>query len=60
VSVQVAGVLGGGIAPMIATALLAAGAGRPHLVVGYMVVLGLLAIVCTFFMKIDAHEPASR
>jgi MFS family permease len=60
VSVQVAGVLGGGIAPMIATALLAAGAGRPHLVVGYMVALGLLAIVCTIFMKIDAHEPASR
>lgn len=28
-SVQIAGVLGGGIAPMIATALLAAGGGRP-------------------------------
>jgi MHS family shikimate/dehydroshikimate transporter-like MFS transporter len=56
VSVQVAGVLGGGIAPMIATALLASGAGNPRYVVDYMLVLGGIAIVCAFFMRVGAHS----
>jgi MHS family shikimate/dehydroshikimate transporter-like MFS transporter len=51
VSVQLAGVLGGGIAPMIATALLASGGGRPHYVVAYMVALGIVALVCTGLMR---------
>jgi MHS family shikimate/dehydroshikimate transporter-like MFS transporter len=50
-SVQIAGVLGGGIAPMIATALLAVGAGRPHYVVVYMVALGVVALLCTLMMR---------
>jgi len=50
-SVQIAGVLGGGIAPMIATALLAVGAGRPHYVVIYMVALGIVALICTLMMR---------
>lgn len=56
VSVQVAGVLGGGIAPMIATALLASGGGSPRYVVGYMIALGVFALVCTFFMRVDARN----
>ena len=36
-SVQIAGVLGGGVASMIATALLAVGVGCHHYVVAYMV-----------------------
>ncbi len=51
VSVQVAGVLGGGVAPMIATALLAYGGGKPHYVVAYMVVLAVIAFVCTLLMR---------
>jgi MFS transporter, MHS family, shikimate and dehydroshikimate transport protein len=50
-SVQVAGVLGGGVAPMIATALLAYGGGKPHYVVAYMVALGVIALVCTLLMR---------
>ncbi|MFM0175635.1 MFS transporter [Paraburkholderia sediminicola] len=56
VSVQLAGVLGGGVAPIIATALLAAGAGNPKYVVDYMIVLGVIAIVCAFFMRVGAHS----
>jgi MHS family shikimate/dehydroshikimate transporter-like MFS transporter len=54
VSVQVAGVLGGGVAPMIATALLAAGKGHPHYVVAYMIGLGLIALLCTLLMRVRA------
>ncbi|MGA9912965.1 MAG: MFS transporter [Paraburkholderia sp.] len=56
VSVQVAGVLGGGIAPMIATALLAGGAGNPRYVVGYMIALGLIAIACASCMRVGVHS----
>jgi MFS family permease len=51
-SVQIAGVLGGGIAPMIATWLLSVGGGKPHYVVAYIVALGLVSVVCTAFMRI--------
>ncbi|MCA8057411.1 MFS transporter [Burkholderia orbicola] len=51
-SVQIAGVLGGGIAPMIATALLAARQGRPGYVVVYMIALGIIGIVCTLLMRL--------
>jgi len=50
-SVQIAGVVGGGIAPMIATALLAAGGGSPHYVVAYMIALGVIGFVCTLSMR---------
>ncbi|WP_323122875.1 MFS transporter [Burkholderia alba] len=50
-SVQLAGVLGGGVAPMIATALLAAGGGNPRYVVAYMVALGIVALICTSLMR---------
>jgi metabolite-proton symporter len=50
-SVQLAGVLGGGIAPMFATGLLAMGGGHPHYVIAYMVALGIVALLCTAFMR---------
>jgi MHS family shikimate/dehydroshikimate transporter-like MFS transporter len=56
--VQIAGVLGGGIAPMIATALLAVGAGNPHYVVLYMVALGIVALICTLLMRPYAENQA--
>ncbi|MBB5499382.1 MFS transporter [Paraburkholderia sp. MM5384-R2] len=51
-AVQIAGVLGGGIAPMIATALLAADEGKPGYVVAYMVGLGVVGIICTLLMRL--------
>ncbi|KDB09188.1 General substrate transporter [Burkholderia sp. lig30] len=50
-SVQLAGILGGGFAPMIATSLLAAGHGNPHYVVAYLVGLGVFALLCTLLMR---------
>ncbi|WP_186208804.1 MFS transporter [Burkholderia gladioli] len=55
VSVQAAGVLGGGIAPMIATALLAMGAGDPRYVVAYMIALGVIALACAACLR-DGKE----
>lgn len=53
VSVQLAGVLGGGFAPMIATQLLAAGGGQPRYVIAYLIGMALVALVCTALMKRD-------
>lgn len=50
-SVQAAGVLGGGFAPMIATSLLAAADGSPRYVIAYLVGMGLVALVCTALMR---------
>jgi metabolite-proton symporter len=59
VSVQLAGVLGGGFAPMIATQLLAMGGGNPHYVIVYLIGMALIALVCTALMKRDpARHPA--
>ncbi len=43
---QVGATLGGGLSPLIATALLTAAGGAPWLVVAYMVVVALLSAVC--------------
>ena len=48
---QAGGLLGGGLAPIIATWLLARGSGDPHLVVYYIVVLSLLGFVSTLLMR---------
>ncbi|WP_296257944.1 MULTISPECIES: MFS transporter [unclassified Pseudomonas] len=53
VSVQLAGVLGGGFAPMIATELLAMGDGNPHYVIVYLIGMALIALGCTALMKRD-------
>jgi MFS transporter, MHS family, shikimate and dehydroshikimate transport protein len=46
---QLASVLSGGFAPLIAAALLAANGGSPTLVAAYMVVMGLITVVATAF-----------
>lgn len=53
ISVQFAGVIGGGLAPLIATKLLSIGNGSPHLIINYIMGMAIFAIVCTFFMKSD-------
>jgi hypothetical protein len=54
-SVQLAGILGGGFAPMIATSLLAAVGGKPHYVIAYLVGLGVFAMLCTLLMRTPRH-----
>jgi MHS family shikimate/dehydroshikimate transporter-like MFS transporter len=53
VSVQLAGVLGGGFAPMIATKLLAYADGSPRYVIAYLIGMGIVALFCTALMKRD-------
>jgi len=53
--VQIAGVLGGGLAPMIATALLARGGGEPHYVIIYLLALAAVALVSVGMMRADEH-----
>ncbi|MCD6060695.1 MAG: h16 [Moraxellaceae bacterium] len=45
-SVQIAGAVAGGAAPLVATSLLKAGDGSPWLISVYLVALGLLALFC--------------
>jgi metabolite-proton symporter len=48
---QLASVLSGGFAPLIAAALLAANNDSPTLVAAYMVVMGLITVVATYFAR---------
>ena len=52
-AVQVSGAIGGGLAPLVATSLLAYGGGDPRYIVWYLSALGLVAIASAFFM----HRP---
>ena len=51
VGYQLASVFGGGFAPLIAVALLAAGGGEPYLVALYMVGMGVITVVATHFAR---------
>lgn len=51
VSVQLAGAVAGGAAPLVATALLAAGDGNPWMISVYLVVLGVLALFCGSLLR---------
>ncbi len=53
ISVQLAGVLGGGLAPMIATKLLSIGQGNPYLIMFYIGSMAVVAIISTSFMPRD-------
>jgi len=53
ISVQLAGVLGGGLAPMIATKLLSVGQGNPYLIMLYIGSMAVVAIISTSFMPCD-------
>lgn len=54
ISVQFAGIFGGGIAPMIATKLLSIGDGSPHLIIVYITTMAVIAIISASFMKGDS------
>ncbi len=69
VGYQLAAVFGGGFAPLIAVALLAAGGDDPYLVALYMMGLGLITVVATYFARetfrsdigeIDAERPRTE
>jgi uncharacterized membrane protein len=51
IGVQVSGAIGGGLAPLIATALLKFGNGDPQYVTLYLVVLGAITLVSSWLMR---------
>jgi len=55
IAVQVSGALGGGLAPLVATSLLAHGNGNPQYIVWYLSILGAIAIVSSIFMHGPSH-----
>lgn len=61
---QIGSVLGGGLAPLVATALLAAGGGSPIWVIAYFVAVGALTVVTTLLSPetsardLDARQDA--
>jgi MHS family shikimate/dehydroshikimate transporter-like MFS transporter len=63
---QLASVFAGGLAPLIATALLAANGGSPTLVALYMMAMGLISVVATLYATetyqkdVDADEEEER
>ncbi|WP_051383579.1 MFS transporter [Bradyrhizobium sp. WSM3983] len=63
-AVQVSGAVGGGLAPIVATWLLARNGGDPQYVVWYLMVLAAIALLCAWRMRaaafIAAQEPADR
>lgn len=59
-SVQVSGAIGGGIAPLVATSLLAYGNGSPRYIVWYLSALGLIALISVCFMKNPQAENAPQ
>jgi len=54
---SIGAVLGGGLTPLIAASLLAAGEGSPWLVAGYLSFLALLTTIATAFTRETAHQP---
>jgi MFS transporter, MHS family, shikimate and dehydroshikimate transport protein len=51
IATQLAGILGGGIAPLIAAVLVSQGGGSPHLVATYLSALAVLGVASVAFMK---------
>ncbi|WP_343578423.1 MFS transporter [Acinetobacter sp.] len=58
ISVQLAGVVGGGLAPLIATKLLSVGYGNPYLIMLYIASMAVVAIIATSFMPRDHRQQA--
>jgi len=60
-AVQVSGAIGGGLAPIVATWLLAKGGGDPKYVVWYLSALGVVAFISAWRMQGEAAaHPALR
>ncbi|MBV2179646.1 MAG: MHS family MFS transporter [Castellaniella sp.] len=53
-AVQISGAIGGGLAPLVATWLLALGGGNPRYVVWYLFSLGAIAGMCAWRMRSQA------
>ncbi|WP_334160949.1 MFS transporter [Achromobacter insolitus] len=58
-AVQVSGAIGGGLAPIVATWLLAKGGGDPRYVVWYLSILGVIALFSAWLMRSDAAAAAA-
>jgi MFS transporter, MHS family, shikimate and dehydroshikimate transport protein len=56
VGYQLASVFGGGFAPLIAVALLAAGGDKPYLVALYMMGMGIITVVATYYARETFRE----
>ena len=59
-AVQVSGAIGGGLAPIVATWLLAKGGGDPKYVVWYLALLGLVALYSAWRMRSEIAAPVLR
>lgn len=59
-AVQVSGAIGGGLAPIVATWLLAKGGGDPKYVVWYLALLGLVALYSAWRMRSETAAPVLR
>ena len=59
-AVQVSGAIGGGLAPLVATSLLAYGGGDPRYIVWYLSALGLVAIASALHAPAHALRAAGR
>jgi MHS family shikimate/dehydroshikimate transporter-like MFS transporter len=55
---QLGGILGGGFAPLILTALLAATGGQSWAICVYLVFAGVVTVVCTLFVRMDKADQA--
>ncbi len=58
-AVQVSGAIGGGLAPIVATWLLAKGGGDPRYVVWYLGILGVIALASAWLMRSEAGPARS-
>lgn len=56
IGVQISGAIGGGLAPIVATSLLARGGGDPGYIVLYLTILGVIAVVSAALM----HGPKRK
>jgi MFS family permease len=63
---QLGSVIGGGLAPLVATALLAVGGGSPIWVIAYFIAVGVVTLVATLaapetrHRDLDARDPAAQ
>ncbi len=57
---QFSGIFASGLTPLIATALIGMGHGKPWLVAGYMVVVALVSLVSVLLMRGISREDAQR
>jgi len=59
IAVQVSGAVGGGLAPLVATSLLAWGGGSPRYIVWYLAGLGVIAILSAIAMRGVSNAPVA-